>query len=58
VDYYGEEAERLESEAEARNGIFDYDVEVESEFYDQEHRKTGKDESEYRDLSVKIEMVA
>jgi Protein of unknown function (DUF3326) len=58
VDYYGEEAERLESEVEARNGIFDYDVEVASEFYDHEHRKAGRDESEYQDLPVKIEMVA
>jgi Protein of unknown function (DUF3326) len=58
VDYYGEEAERLESEIEARNGIFDYDVEIESGFYDNEHRKTGKGESEYQDLAVEIEMVA
>ena len=32
VDYYGEDAERLELEAEVRDGYFDYEVEVESGF--------------------------
>jgi hypothetical protein len=58
VDYYGEEAERVELEAQVREGAFDYDVEVESEFYDHEHRKANQAELEYRDRPVEIEKVA
>jgi hypothetical protein len=43
VDYYGDEAERLELEAESRDGSFDYAVEVESDFYEHEHRTADRE---------------
>jgi hypothetical protein len=55
VDYYSEDAERLALEAEARDGSFDYDVEVESDFYGYDYRDTGKD-LEYHDALGEIAM--
>ena len=57
VDYYGEEAERLEWEAEVRDGAFDYVVEVESDFYDHEHREIDREKLEYQDQPLEVEMV-
>jgi hypothetical protein len=58
VDYYGDEAERLGLEAQVREGAFDYDVEVEREFCDHEHRKGDQAKPEYLDRPVEIEKVA
>lgn len=58
VDYYGEEAEHLELEIAARDGSFDYDVEVESGFYDHEHRKTDNEPAGSQDRPAAIELVA
>jgi hypothetical protein len=58
VDYYGEEAERLDLEAQVREGAFDYDVELEREFYDHEHRKADEADPKYRDRQREIEKVA
>jgi Protein of unknown function (DUF3326) len=58
VDYYSEEAERLEMENEIREGSFDYEVEVEGEFYDHEHRQADPAALGYHDRPVEIERVA
>jgi len=58
VDYYGEEAERLELEAEVRDGSFGYSVEVQSDFYERAHRETDKEKLEHQDRPVEIEMEA
>jgi hypothetical protein len=58
VNYYSEEADRLELENEIREGSFDYEVEVEREFYDHEHRKVDPAALGYHDRPVEIGKVA
>jgi hypothetical protein len=58
VDYYSEEAERLEMENEIREGSFDYEVEVEGGFYDREHRPSDPAPAGYHDRPAEIERVA
>jgi hypothetical protein len=58
VDYYSDDAERLELEAEVRDGSFDYDVEVEGDFCDREHRENDEEKPEYQDRAVGIVTVA
>jgi Protein of unknown function (DUF3326) len=57
VDYYGEEAERLEFEAEVRDGAFDYEVEVSDAFYDHAQRKRERRELERQNGSAQNQMV-